>query len=158
MGTKCKDKPEKSAGAHELWRCPKCGQTFVTANLWHSCVNVPVDAHFENAPPALRKTFDAFVKAAERNGPVTLRPVKTRIALQAYTRFAAVTVQKNALACHVILDHGTQSPPTRRVEKIGNVYLHAFSLAAPKDVDASVSALLNEAYSADQRRHGHRPR
>ncbi len=156
MSTKPKAKHETTP--RKLWRCPKCGQTFVTANLWHSCVNVPVDAHFEDAPPVLRKTFEAFVKAAERNGSVVLRPVKTRIALQANTRFAAVTVQKNALACHVILDHGTQNPPTRRVEKIGNVYLHAFSLAAPKDVDARVSDLLKEAYSADQRRHGRRPR
>jgi len=139
-----------------LWRCPKCAQTFVTANLWHSCVNVPVDAHFKDAPAVLRKTFDAFVKAAERNGPIVLRPVKTRIALQAYTRFAAVTVQKNTLACHVILDHGRQCPPTRRVEKIGNVYLHAFALAEPKSVDACVRGLLAEAYAADQRRHGRR--
>jgi hypothetical protein len=158
MSTKRKVKFETSPSARELWRCPKCGQSFVTANLWHSCVNVPLDAHFEDAPAILRKTFDAFVKAAERNGPVVLRPVKTRIALQAFTRFAAVTVQKNALACHVILDHGKQSPPTRRVEKIGNAYLHAFSLATPKDVDARVHALLVEAYDADQRHHGHRAR
>jgi hypothetical protein len=156
MSTKRKAERDLASPRGALWRCPKCGQTFVTANLWHSCVNVPVEAHFENAPPVLRKTFDAFVLAAERNGPVLLRPVKTRIALQAFTRFAAVTVQKNALACHVILDHGMQRPPTRRVEKIGNAYVHAFSLASPKDVDARVRGLLAEAYAADQRRHGHR--
>ena len=158
MGTKRKINPETAAAARELWRCPKCEQTFVTANLWHSCVNVSLDAHFRDVPTVLRKTFDAFVKAAEQNGLVVLRPVKTRIALQAFTRFAAVTVQKNALAAHVILDHGTQSPPTRRVEKIGTAYLHAFTLAAPKDVDARVRKLLAEAYAVDQRRHGHRPR
>jgi hypothetical protein len=156
MSTTRKTEREPASRATALWRCPKCGQTFVTANLWHSCVNVPLDAHFENAPPVLRITFDAFLKAAERNGPVVLRPVKTRIALQAFTRFAAVTVQKNALACHVILDHGVQNPPTRRVEKIGNAYLHAFSLAGPKDVDARVQGLLAEAYAADQSRHRHR--
>jgi Domain of unknown function (DUF5655) len=142
--------------ARGLWACPKCGQTFVTANVWHSCVKIPVDAHFKDAPPVLRKTFDAFVKAAERNGPVVLRPVKTRIALQAYTRFAAVTVRKSDLACHVVLDHGTPRPPVRRVDKVGNAYVHAFTLAEPADVDGRVCGLLEEAYLADRRRHAHR--
>jgi len=137
-----------------LWACPKCGQTFVTAKAWHSCVNVPVEAHFKDKPAALRKAFDAFVRAAKRNGPVVLRSVKTRIALQANTRFAAVSVRKNDLACHVILDHATPRSPVRRVEKVGNSYIHGFVVAAPSDVDARVAGLLGEAYGVDRERHG----
>ncbi|MGH6871621.1 MAG: DUF5655 domain-containing protein [Rhizomicrobium sp.] len=137
-----------------LWACPKCGQTFVTANVWHSCVKVPVEAHFAGRPPALRKAFDAFVKAAEKNGAVTLRPVKTRIALQANTRFAAVTVRKADLHCHVVLDHGGARPPVRRVDKVGNSYVHVFLVAEPKDVDARVAGLLREAQAVDASRHG----
>jgi hypothetical protein len=156
VGAKRKGKHETVIGAKKLWRCSKCRQTFVTANLWHSCVNIPIDVHFEDAPLHLREAFDAFVNAARRNGRVVLRPVKTRIALQAYTRFAAVTVRLKDLACHVILDHGARSPPTLRVEKIGGVYLHAFILATAKDVDARVTELLAQAYAADQARHGQR--
>lgn len=136
MGVTSRTKRDAGHRIRKLWRCPKCGQTFVAANLWHSCVNIPVDTHFENAPPRLREGFDAFVRAAEQNGRIVRRPVKTRIALQAYTRFAAVNVRVKDLACHVILDHGRQSPPTLRVEKIGNFYLHAFVLATPDEVDA----------------------
>jgi hypothetical protein len=139
-----------------LWACPKCGQTFVTPKVWHSCVNVPVAAHFEGRPEALRKTFDKFVAAAEKSGPVVLRPVKTRIALQANTRFAAVTVRKNGLHCHVVLDHGEARPPVRKVEKLNNNYVHAFVLAAPAEVDARVAGLLKEAYAVDRKRHGAR--
>jgi len=141
-----------------LWACPKCGQTFVTANVWHSCVNVPVEAHFGGRPAALRKAFDAFVKAARANGPVTLRPVRTRIALQANTRFAAVTVRKADLHCHVVLDHGAARPPVKRVDKVGNSYVHVFLVAGPKDVDARVAGLLREAYAVDANRHGARDR
>jgi hypothetical protein len=126
----------------------------VTANVWHSCVNVPLENHFADKPVALRKTFEAFVRAARKNGPVTLRPVKTRIALQANTRFAAVTPRKNDLHCHVVLDHGNPVPPVRRVEKVGNSYVHVFVLAVPGDVDGRVSALLAKAYRVDCERHG----
>lgn len=137
-----------------LWTCPKCGQTFVTAKLWHSCVNVPVDDHFAGKRPELRAAFDKFVALARRNGPVTLRPVKTRIALQANTRFAAVTVRKTKLACHVVLGHGTRRPPVRKIDKFANAYVHAFVLAGPDDADARVSSLLREAYALDRKRHG----
>jgi hypothetical protein len=137
-----------------LWTCPKCGQTFVTANVWHSCVNVSLESHFAERPAILRKAFDAFVKAARKSGPVTLRSVKTRIALQANTRFAAVTPRKNDLHCHVVLDHGGAQAPVRRVEKVGSSYLHSFVLAGPDDVDGRVAALLAEAYEVDRKRHG----
>ena len=141
-----------------LWQCPKCGQTFVTANVWHSCINVPLDVHFEGKPPGLRKSFDALVKAARAFGTVTLRPVKTRIALQANTRFAAVTPRKSDLHCHVVLGHGTPRPPIRRVEKVGNSYVHSFVIATPADVDTRVKDLLGEAYRLDSERHGAPPR
>jgi hypothetical protein len=143
--------------AKPLWACPKCGQTFVVPKVWHSCVNVPVDAHFAGKPDTLRDTFDKFVKLAEKNGPVVLRPVKTRIALQANTRFAAVTVRKSDLACHVVLDHGTVRPPVRKIEKLGNNYVHGFLLARPADADSRIAGLLKEAYAVDRKRHGTLP-
>jgi Domain of unknown function (DUF5655) len=137
-----------------LWACPKCRQTFVTPNVWHSCVNVPVDTHFQDKPPVLRATFDKFVKLAENNGPVTLRRVKTRIALQANTCFAAVTVRKADLHCHVVLDHGQMRAPVRKVDKLNNNYVHVFLLATPANADARVASLLKEAYAVDRERHG----
>jgi Domain of unknown function (DUF5655) len=137
-----------------LWECPKCAQTFITANTWHSCVRIPVDAHFEGKPAALREIFDAFVAATERYGAVTLRPVKSRIALQAFSRFASVTVRNNDLACHVILDHGDARPRIRRVEKVGTSYIHAFTLSRVADVNGEIRKLLEEAQQIDRRRHG----
>jgi uncharacterized protein DUF5655 len=139
-----------------LWKCPQCGQTFVTAKVWHSCVNVSLDVHFADRPVALRAAFDAFVTEARKNGPVTLRPVKTRIALQSNTRFAAVTVRSRDLACHVVLDHGAARAPVRKVDKVGNSYVHVFGLAGADEVDRRVAGLLREAYAVDRKRHGAR--
>jgi hypothetical protein len=39
-----------------LWKCPKCGHRFVTKNLWHSCVCVPLRRRADH--PRLRKIED----------------------------------------------------------------------------------------------------
>ena len=156
MSTKRKAERDLASPRGALWRCPKCGQTFRDREFVALLRQCSGRRAFRKRASRLAQDVRCICAGGRTERPVLLRPVKTRIALQAFTRFAAVTVQKNALACHVILDHGMQRPPTRRVEKIGNAYVHAFSLASPKDVDARVRGLLAEAYAADQRRHGHR--
>ena len=76
-----------------LWRCPKCGHRFVTKNLWHSCGRYRLADHFKGKPPALRRTFDRFVRLAKACGPVTVYAQKTRIVLQARVRFAGAVVR-----------------------------------------------------------------
>jgi uncharacterized C2H2 Zn-finger protein len=66
------------AAKRPLWKCPKCGHIFVTKNLWHSCVNVPIDAHFRGKPAERRKTFDRWLKAARACGKVTAYAQKSR--------------------------------------------------------------------------------
>jgi hypothetical protein len=72
-----------------LWRCPVCGQSFVSRNMPHSCQVVPLDAHFDGKPE-LRAVFDALVAAARENGPVTINATKSRVALQVRMRFAGI--------------------------------------------------------------------
>ena len=73
-----------------MWRCPTCGQTFVTRNMPHSCQVVALDEHFAASEPGVRATFDALLAAIEELGPVTVNATKSRISLQARMRFAAV--------------------------------------------------------------------
>src|SRR5215211_5552715 len=101
-----------------MWRCPTCGQTFVTRNMPHSCQVVPLDAHFEGRPE-LRRVFDAFVAAAEENGPVTVNATKSRITLQHRMRFAAVEApRRHHLTAHVVLHRALASPRFAKVEHI----------------------------------------
>ena len=139
-----------------LWTCPRCGQTFVTENLWHSCAVVPLNRHFGSSPPELRRAFDRIVALAQKNGPIAVRPVKTRIALQANTRFASVTVRKKTLTFGVILDHAKARPPVTKVEKFGKVYGHYCVIENPTQVGAGVARMLREAYALDRKRHGPR--
>src|SRR5215204_4614480 len=64
-----------------LWTCPRCGHQFVTRNLWHACTHYPLDHHFADKDPRIRRLFNRFLRLVRANGPVTVIPQKTRIAL-----------------------------------------------------------------------------
>jgi Domain of unknown function (DUF5655) len=134
-----------------LWRCPKCGHRFVTANIWHSCGHFRLADHFRGKPVSLRKTFDCYVKAARRNGPVTIYAQKTRIVMQGRVRFAGAVVHKDWLDAAMWLKPRVSHPLLTRTESFGNLGDgHHFRLSEPADVDASLVELLDEAYLIGQ--------
>ncbi|MEY2488324.1 MAG: hypothetical protein QOC70_266 [Verrucomicrobiota bacterium] len=63
-----------------MWRCPECGRQFANRNQSHACGNYTLGSHFEGKPPAVRAIFDKVLRAARKNGPVTVLPEKTRVA------------------------------------------------------------------------------
>ena len=66
--------------ARPLWTCPNCGKQYVTRNMSHSCVVIPLETHFVGRPRA-RRLFDAYLAALEADGPITVSVSKTRIEL-----------------------------------------------------------------------------
>jgi len=141
----------------DLWRCPVCGQTFVGRNMPHSCQVVPLQTHFEGRDE-LRAVFDAFVTAAEENGPITINATKSRITLQARMRFAAVEPRRDHLRAHLVLRRALESPRFIRVEHLPpDYFIHNLRLARPEDVDAELRGWLAEAYLSGSRPRGARP-
>ncbi|HZI86316.1 MAG TPA: DUF5655 domain-containing protein [Pyrinomonadaceae bacterium] len=134
-----------------LWRCPKCGHRFVTANIWHSCGRYRLADHFRGKPPMLRETFDRYVAAARRNGPVTVYAQKTRIVMQGRVRFAGAVVRKHWLDATMWLKRRITHPRLVRTESFGRLgYGHHFRLCAPEEVDSLLIKLLREAYAVGQ--------
>jgi hypothetical protein len=129
-----------------MWRCPVCGQTFVTRNMPHSCQVVPLDQHFTGRPPALRQAFDAFVAAAEDNGPLTINATKSRITLQVRMRFAAVEPRRDHLRAHLVLKRQIDHPRLAVEHLEPHYYAHRFRLTQARDVDDELRAWLAEAY------------
>jgi hypothetical protein len=76
-----------------LWTCPRCGKSYVTRNMWHSCVVVPLESHFVGRPRA-RERYDAVLSFLEADGPITVSVSKTRIELMTRARFAGVRVRR----------------------------------------------------------------
>ena len=136
-----------------LWRCPTCGQTFVSRNMPHSCHVVALDDHFA-AAPGLRAVFDAYLAAARECGPVTVNATKSRITFQARMRFAAVErPRRTHLNAHFVLTRRIESDRLR-VEFIApRYYVHRLVLRVPEDIDAEVCWWLAEAYAVGDQRH-----
>jgi hypothetical protein len=134
---------------HELWKCPKCGHSFVTRNLWHSCVRVRLTDHFKGRPAVLRKTWNEWVATARACGPVTAYAQKTRLVIQARVRFAGAVVRVGYLDAGLWLHRRVEHPRLRRVEDFGSLgFVHHFRLEQPADIDGSLKELVLEAYQA----------
>jgi uncharacterized protein DUF5655 len=141
-----------------MWRCPTCGQTFVSRNMPHSCQVIELDEHFAGCEPNVRATFDALLAALP--GPVTVNPTKSRISLQARMRFAAVErPRKRHFNAHLVLTRHIDSDRFTRVEFLEPYYhLHRLRLEDPEDVDAELRGWLAEAYDVGMQRHLKRAR
>jgi len=130
-----------------LWRCPRCGHRFVTKNLTHSCVRVPLGEHFKSKPPVRRRTFDRWLATARACGPVTCYAQKTRIVIQARVRFAGPIVRNSYLDAGLWLRTRETHPRLRIVEDFGRLgYVHHFRLESPDDIDDALRDLMRKAY------------
>jgi hypothetical protein len=138
-----------------LWRCPVCGQRFVTRNMPHSCEVTTLDAYFATAKPELRDLFDRFVAAVRENGAVTVNATKSRIALQVRGRFAGIERPRtDYLVASFLLTTPIQSARLTRVEYLPpHYYVHRLRLRQPADIDAELKRWLAQAYQVGAQRH-----
>jgi Domain of unknown function (DUF5655) len=138
-----------------LWRCPVCGQRFVTRNMPHSCEVVELEAYFAGTGPDLRGLFDRFVAAARQSGPVTVNPTKSRIALQVRGRFAGIDrPRRDHLVANFVLTTPIQSTRLTRVDYVPPYYyVHRLRLSGPSDIDAELEGWLAQAYQVGAQRH-----
>jgi hypothetical protein len=130
-----------------LWTCPRCKHRFVTRNLWHSCVRVPLRAHFQGRAARLYPTFQAWARLARGCGPVTIYAQKTRIVIQARVRFAGAMVRVGYLDATLWLKRPAKHPQLVRTESFGSLgYGLHFRLRSPADIDPALGRLMGEAY------------
>jgi hypothetical protein len=113
-----------------------------------------LDGHFEGCEPQVRETFDRILAAARKQGPVTVLPEKSRIALQVRMSFAALLPRRRWLNGHLVLARSVDSPRFTKVEVFSprNV-LHAFRLTAPDEVDDEFAGWIAEAYRVGAQEH-----
>jgi len=137
-----------------LWTCPRCGRGFANRNQTHTCGLGTLDAHLAGRDPEVVAIFWRLVELAERNGPVTVLPEKTRVAFQVRMSFAAVTPRRRWVDGHVVLARRLKHPRFRRIDSFSpRNHVHHFRLARLDEVDDEVAAWLAEAYRVGQQRH-----
>jgi len=123
----------------------------VTRNIWHSCGHYRLADHFKGKASVLRETFDRYVEAARRYGPVTVYAQKTRIVMQGRVRFAGAVVRKDWVDASMWLKRIVTHPRLVRTESFGRLgYGHHFRLCNPNEIDCALVEFLGEAYSIGQ--------
>ena len=143
------------APATQGWTCPRCSARLVQRNLSHSCVRQTVAGFLRDKPAAARRLFRLFAAEVRKLGPVTLHPVKTRIAFMVEVRFAAInSFGERGIGGHLWLAERADSARFHRIEALGRrSFVHHFQMRDPSFLDDEFRRYLRLARAVGERRH-----
>ena len=142
-----KRKTVEPAKLRPLWRCPECGERFVTKNLWHSCGKQTLKDLFARSKPHVLPLFRKFAKMVRACGPVRMIPQKTRVVFQVRVRFAGAYPRKSYLLCGFALPYRSADPRFVKIENYAPHFQgHLLRVASEADLDGQVQRWLHEAY------------
>lgn len=138
-----------------MWACPKCGARFVSKNLWHSCGNYTLDQFLQGKTKRSVELFEYFLLKYRKIGPITLHPVKTRVALMVEVRFAAIyRIGKDYIQGTLWLKEQVDDLQFFRVDKFGGKdFIHHFRISDESDMDSRFTKFMRMAYAVGQRKH-----
>ena len=100
--------------------------------------------------PHVFELFQTFRRKVQRCGPSTMVPQKSRVVFMVRMRFVNVTVRKSHLSVGLILER-LLAADDRLVETQSfgpRCHAHYFKIERASQLDASMAALLREAYDS----------
>lgn len=137
-----------------LWKCPKCGERFVTENMWHSCGKFTLGELFARCEPEVIKLFRKFEKMMRKCGPVTMIPQKTRVVFQVRVRFGGCYPRKSHLICALALPRVDDDARFFKVEKYAGHFIgHYFRVHSEADLDEALQQWMCESYAVGAQKH-----
>jgi hypothetical protein len=142
-----------AAKQRPLWKCPKCGERFVTRNMWHSCGRYSLQALFAGSEPRVFRMFQKFAAMVRRCGPVRMIPQKTRVVFQVRVRYAGAIPHKSHLMCGFALAKRHDDPRITKIVSYSPYFHgHHMRIDSAKQLDAQVQRWLREAYGVGAQR------
>jgi hypothetical protein len=139
--------------ARPLWTCPRCGQSYVTREMWHSCEVVPWESHFEGRPIA-RELWDVFRRILEAMGPVTIVSTKSRVGFMARVRFCGASPRRDGLRVRFWLKRAIESPRIAKRQHLGHDdWIYDVLVHEAADFDAELIGWLREARAVGDQEH-----
>ena len=137
-----------------VWTCPKCNARLVMRNMSHSCFKTTVRTFFAGKPQRGVAIAKALIAEARTLGPVTLHPVKTRIALMVDVRFAAIyRISQDSIRGHLWLKERHATDRFERIEQLGRDYLYHFVISDERPIDDELRRFLAMSYEIGRRKH-----
>jgi len=130
-----------------LWRCQKCGERFITANMWHSCGKFKLTDLFAKSDPHVIRIYRKFARMVRACGPVRTIPQKTRLVFQVRVRFAGCYPRKSHLLCGIALARRVEDPRFHKITEYGPRFIgHQFRVHSEDELDVKVQRWLTESY------------
>lgn len=137
-----------------LWVCPRCGNSFVTRNQYHSCARHSLEALLARAAPKVRQLFDRFRALVDACGPVRVQAYRDHAAFLVDVRFAGAWPRRGWLDVGFWLTRRLAAPRLRRVETLTpRVHVHSLRVTDEAQLDAELSGWIREAYAIGCRQH-----
>ena len=148
-------KASRTPKLRHLWACPRCGQRFVSPNMWHSCLRMTVGDHLRGRPREVVDLYRGFARMVRELGPgVKAVPVKTGIGFMIRVRFARGVASEARPARSFWLKRRIDGPRFAKVEFIPpKNFIYSFYVRSPEDLDDEVRAWLAEAYRVGIQEH-----
>ncbi len=130
-----------------LWRCPECGERFVTKNLWHSCGRFSLEQLFARSESHVIELFKSFAQMVRKCGPARMIPQKNRAVFQVRMRFASCYPRRSSMVCTLALSRLLENPRIIKVEHFSpHCILHYFRITSKDDLDSELQRWLRESY------------
>ncbi len=137
----------KSSG-RPLWKCPSCGNRFVTRNLKHSCERHTEDEVFASRPEVVHELFHHFREMVESFGPVSVIPYRNKMVFMVRVRFCGAEPKKDCLEIEFWIRRRLDSPRFRKIETLTPIiHLHFIRIREAGDLDAELAAWIRESYA-----------
>lgn len=129
------------------WQCPQCLRSFSRVGQQHSCEAFPLDDHFQQSEPQVRKLFNKVVAQLEKFGPVTVKSVKTSILLLRGAAFCTVHARKRHLLVELIGDRNLTDPVIlKETQPSPGRFVYTFHISKAEDLNQKVLSWLKRAY------------
>jgi hypothetical protein len=137
-----------------LWQCPRCGEKFVTRNMWHSCGKYRLEDLFSRSEPHVFQLYRRFEELVKACGPVTVIPQKSRVVFQVRVRFAGAVPRKSHLQCAFGFSRRVEHPRFTKIEQYApRWYGHYCKVEREADFDQDFVEWIREAYLVGEQKH-----
>jgi len=129
-----------------MWTCPDCGRQFHNANNAHSCMaRIGVEEHLAGKPAGVAEAYRRIEALVREVGPITVEPLKSRIAFKARTTFASATFTRGTLRAGFVLARRVEDPRLK-VDSYGGRHVHTLEVTHPDQLTDDLRGWLAEAY------------
>jgi hypothetical protein len=111
----------------------------------HACGPHTVEAFLASKGARARALFDGVERMIASLGPYEVAPARTRVAFMVRTRFASVNrLSDRAMSIHIVLTRRRDHPRVRKVEPVGDLYVHHLRISSLSELDDELRDWLAE--------------